>query len=177
MSTLVRGAEPERAPRTDWFLAGAVCILTTILLLQKTKQAFLPAKQTPVLWLAELVTIAGAIVLRSGWGRDSGWAEEQARLGTLANNFYEPRRDMLTNGFAIAVGVFGALWWATATWGILFTAMRRGVPTRGLIDFVAAAIAGAISGGVLGGVIGLAIGHIWEKRHRRNRLAQRASHA
>jgi hypothetical protein len=55
--------------------------------------------------------------------------------------------------------------------------MRRGVPTRGLLDFIAAAVAGAITGGVLGAVIGLAIGHIWEKRHRRNRLAQRASHA
>src|SRR3954449_6014647 len=119
MTSPVRGAHAGSAPRTDWFLALAVLALTLILLLQKTKQAFLPAKQTPVLWLAELVTIAGAIVLRSGWGRDNRWSEEQARLGSLANIFYEPRRDMLTNGFAIAVGVLGALWWATATWGIL----------------------------------------------------------
>ena len=92
--------------------------VTIVLVLQKTKQALLPAKQTPVLWAAELATIAGVLILRSGWGRDNRWAEEQARLGTLANNFYEPRREALVNGGAIAVGVFGALWWATATWSM-----------------------------------------------------------
>jgi len=177
MTETVRGAESERAPRTNWLLAVVLCILTAILVLQRTKQALLPAKQTPVLWLAELVTIAGAVVLRSGWARDSGWIDEQSRLGTLANNFYEPRRDALINGFAIGVGVFGTLWWATATWGVLFMGMRRGVPTRGLIDFIAAGVAGAITGGVFGAVLGLAIGHIWETRHRRNRLTQRATHA
>jgi hypothetical protein len=177
MMKAVRGARSDSTPRTDWFLAIVLCVLTTILVLQRTKQALLPAKQTPVLWLAELVTIAGVIVLRSGWARDSGWLDEQARLGTLANNFYEPRRDALINGFAIGVGVFGALWWGMATWGVLFTGMRRGVPTRGLVDFLVAGIAGAITGGVLGAVLGLVIGHIWETRHRRNRLAQRVTHA
>lgn len=157
-------------PRTDWLLQLVLAVMTIVLVLQKTKQALLPAKQTPVLWAAVLVTLAGVLVLRSGWGRDTRWAEEQARLGTLANNFYEPRREALINGGAIGVGVFGSLWWATATWGVLFTAMRRGVPTRGLIDFITAAVMGALAGGVLGAVLGLAAGHVWEARHRRRRI-------
>jgi hypothetical protein len=151
--------------------------MTIVLVLQKTKQALLPAKQTPVLWAAELATLAGVLILRSGWGRDNRWAEEQARLGTLANNFYEPRREALVNGGTIAVGVFGALWWATATWGILFTGMRRGVPGRGLFDFLTAGLMGALTGGVIGAVLGLAAGHVWETRHRRHRASRRISNA
>ena len=163
--------------RTDWLLLLVVAAETIVLLLQKTKQAFLPAKQTPVLWVAVLVSIAGAIILRSGLWRDSRWAHEQARLGTLANNFYEPRREALINGFTIGVGVFASLWWAAATWGVLFMGMRRGNPTRGLADFIVAGVAGALSGGVLGAVIGLYVGHVWETRHRQSRLARRAANA
>ena len=155
--------------RTNWFQLLVIAAVTIVLVLQKTKQALLPARQTPVLWAAELATIAGVLVLRSGVLRDNRWIEEQGRLGTLANNFYEPRREALVNGGAIAVGVFGALWWAAATWSVLFTGMRRGVPTRGLVDFVTAALMGALSGGVIGAVLGLAVGHIWEARHRRRR--------
>ena len=155
--------------RTNWFLYLVVAAITVVLVLQKTKQAMLPRSQTAVLWAAELATIAGVLVLRSGVLRDNRWIEEQGRLGTLANNFYEPRREALVNGGAIAVGVFGALWWAAATWSVLFTGMRRGVPTRGLVDFVTAALMGALSGGVIGAVLGLLVGHIWEARHRRRR--------
>ena len=169
-TTTARGARAGSASRADWFLMLAVVLLTTILLLQKTKQAMLPAYQTKVLWLAEIATICGAIVLRSGWGRDSRWAQEQARLGTIANNFYEPRRDELTNGFAIGVGVLLSLWWGLATWSALLGGVRRGSPGRGLFDFIVAAAAGAITGGVVGAVIGLAVGHVWEARHRRRRL-------
>jgi hypothetical protein len=167
----------EGESRTDWLLALVLAAVTIVLVLQKTKQALLPAKQTPVLWAAELATLAGVLVLRSGWGRDNLWAEEQARLGTLANNFYEPRREALVNGGAIAVGVFGALWWATATWSILFTGMRRGVPARGLLDFITAGLMGALAGGVMGAVLGLAAGHVWETRHRRRRASRRISNA
>jgi hypothetical protein len=170
-------SKPASESRTDWLLHLVLAAETVVLVLQKTKQAMLPAKQTPVLWAAELVTLAGVIVLRSGWGRDNQWAEQQAQLGTLANNFYEPRREALINGGAIAIGVLGSLWWATATWGILFTAMRRGVPTRGLIDFIVAAIMGALAGGVIGAVLGLAFGHVWETRHRRRRLDRQMSNA
>ncbi|HEY5060708.1 MAG TPA: hypothetical protein VII52_04180 [Gemmatimonadaceae bacterium] len=166
----------ERAT-TDWSLQLVMAVVTIVLILQNTKKALLPAKQTPVLWGAEAAVIACVLVLRSGWGRDSSWAEAQGELGTLANNFYEPRRDALLNGGAIAGGVFGALWWATATWGVLFTAMRRGVPTAGLIDFIVAAVVGAITGALVGAVGGLAAGHVWERRHRRQRLARHTRHA
>lgn len=158
--------------RTDWALLLVIAAVTIVLLLQKTKQALLPAKQTPVLWAAELATIAGVLILRSGWARDNRWAEEQARLGTLANNFYEPRREALTNGGAIAVGVLCSLWWAAATWAVVFRGMERGVATRGLFDFIVAALMGALSGGVIGAVLGLAVGHLWEVQHRRRRTTR-----
>jgi hypothetical protein len=164
------------ASRTAWFQQLALISITVILVLQNTKQALLPAKQTPVLWTAELATICAVMVLRSGWLRDAGWRHEQQRLGTLANNFYEPRREALVNGFAVGGGVLGALWWAAATWGVVLTGMRRGVATRGLLDFEVAAMAGAIVGGVVGAVLGLVAGHIWESRHRRHRIARQVSH-
>jgi len=177
MTTPARGASSRPASRADWLVITAVLVLTTILLLQKTKQAMLPAYQTKVLWYAEIAGIVSAVILRSGWARDNRWAQEQARLGTLANNFYEPRREHLTAGFAIGVGILVCLWWAIATWSILFSGMRRGSPGRGLLDFIVAAVAGAISGGMVGAVIGLTVGHVWETRHRRRRAERLAGHA
>jgi hypothetical protein len=166
-----------RQPTTDWGLQIALLAVTGVLILQNTKKAILPAKETPVLWAAEGVAIVAVLILRSGWGRDTEWAAQQGDLGTLANNYYEPRRDALVNGGAIAVGVFAALWWATATWSVMFYGMRRGVPAQGTVDFVVAALMGAITGGLTGAVLGLAIGHVWERRHRRRRLSQQTSHA
>src|SRR6516162_3260874 len=148
--------------RIDWKPYAALIVLTVIVVLQKTKQAMLPAKQTPVLWAAEIVVIAGVLFLRSGWGRDTRWANAQAELGTIANNFYAPRREMFSNSFAVAGGVLGSLWWAAATWAVVFTGMRRNVIGRGLADFEVAAVAGAVAGGVIGAVLGLVVGHIWE---------------
>ncbi|MGH7618330.1 MAG: hypothetical protein ACREPM_13990, partial [Gemmatimonadaceae bacterium] len=162
------------SPKFDWKLYGCLIALTIILVLQNTKQAMLPAKQTPVLWTAEIVVIVGVLVLRSGWARDNRWAKSQAEIGTLANNFYEPRREVFSNGFAIGGGVFCSIFWALATWAVVLTGLRRGVVTRGLADFEVAAVAGAISGGVFGAVVGLVAGHLWETRHRRKRLSARA---
>lgn len=164
------------ASRTAWFQQLALISITIIVVLQNTKQALLPAKQTPALWGAELASICGVLILRSGWLRDARWRHEQQRLGTLANNFYEPRRDALVNGFAVGGGVLGALWWAAATWGVVLTGMRRGVVTRGLLDFEVAALAGAITGSIVGAVLGLVIGQLWESRHRRHRIARQVSH-
>jgi hypothetical protein len=165
------------ANRIDWKPYAALIVLTVIVVLQRTKQAMLPAKQTPVLWAAEIVVIAGVLILRSGWGRDTRWTNAQAELGTIANNFYAPRREMFSNAFAVAGGVLGSLWWAGATWAVVFTGMRRNVAGRGLADFEVAAVAGAVAGGVVGAVLGLVVGHIWETRHRRRRLTNRARHA
>jgi hypothetical protein len=137
----------------------------------------LPGSQNPALWLAELATIAGVLVLRSGWARDNRWREAQGQLGTLANNFYEPRRDALINGFGIAGGIFGGLAWGTATMSVVLGGVRRNVVGRGLLDFQTSILAGAITGCVLGAVLGLAIGHWWETRHRRRRAAAGTAHA
>jgi hypothetical protein len=161
----------------SWRAYLALVALTTILVLQNTKQAMLPRNQTAWLWIAEFATIAGVLVLRSGWGRDNRWRQAQSELGTLANNFYEPRRDALTNGFGIAGGVFGGLAWGTATMSVVLGGIRRNVVGRGLLDFETAILAGAITGCVVGAVFGLAIGHSWETRHRRRRAEASAAHA
>jgi hypothetical protein len=174
---LVADRQSPVVHRTAWSLQLVLIVVTVVLVLQNTKQALLPARQSPVLWYAELTVIAGVLVLRSGWGRDNRWAVEQRRLGTLANNFYEPRREALLHGGAVAGGVLGGLWWGAATWAVVLFGMRRGVVAHGLLDFEVATVIGALTGGVAGAVVGLAIGHIWEQRHRRKRYARQASHA
>jgi hypothetical protein len=167
----------DKKQPTVWSLQIAMLLVTIVLVLQKTKYALLPSKETPALWAAEFTVIACVLILRSGWARDTHWQTEQGDLGTLANNFYEPRRDALISGTAIGFGVFGALWWAIATWSVVFYGMRRHVAGHGFFDFAIAALMGAITGGLLGAVAGLAAGHWWEQRHRRQRLARQVSHA
>jgi hypothetical protein len=169
---------PKRQLRVGtWWSYAALVTLVAILVLQNTKQAMLPARQTPMLWSAVVVVMACVLVLRSGWGRDNGWSQAQSELGTLANNFYEPRRAALVNGSAIAGGVFGGLWWAAATWAVVLGGMRRDSMSRGLLDFEVAALAGAITGGAIGAVLGLVAGHVWETRHRRRRVQARRTDA
>lgn len=159
------------------FYYGVVAIVGIVLSLQYTKQAMLPRTQTNLLWAAAIATAVGVLILRSGWGRDSGWREEQARLGTLVNNFYEPRREALSNGFAIGCGVLLSLWWALATWSAVIGGFRHNSTSRGLADFEVGAVVGALTGGIVGAVIGLALGHVWETRHRRSRLERKSAHA
>jgi hypothetical protein len=164
-------------PAKVWPLYIALFAITAVVVLQRTKHALLPANQTKVLFLAEGAAICGALVLRSGWGRDNRWRDEQLRLGTIANNYYEPRREALVNGFAVGGGVLAALWWGLATWSVVLGGLRRGVVTRGLLDFEVATLVGALTGAILGGVAGLIVGHIWESRHRRNRVLRKTAHA
>ena len=147
----------------------ALAVVTAVWILEDTKQAMLPRSQRTILWGAEIATLAALLFLRSGWLRDNRWREAQRRLGTLANNFYEPRRDALTAGFAVGGGVLGGLWWGIATWGTVFMGMRRGVPGRGLLDFEVAAACGVCTGAVVGAAIGLIVGHVWEDIHRSSR--------
>lgn len=156
---------------------GAVLTIVAVLALQSSKQAMLPKTQTPVLWLAVGISLVSALILRSGWLRDAAWKEQQAQLGTIVNNYYEPRREALSNGFAVAGGVLVSLWWAVATWGVVLGGLRRNVAGRGLADFEIAALVGAITGAFAGGVIGLVVGHLWETRHRRTRLDRRTADA
>ena len=161
----------------DWLPWLALGVVTSVLLLQKTKHAMLPASQTKTLWAAEAVALCCAVILRMGWWRDVDWEREQARLGTLVNDFYEPRRAALINGCAVGTGVLVALWWGAATWSTVLFGMRRGVVTRGLFDFEVATVVGAATGGLAGAVAGLLIGHVWERRHRRARLSRHSAHA
>lgn len=170
-------AEGPGARRPSWLLAVGLAGLTIVLILQKTKQAMLPRTQTPVLWAAEVVSAAAALLLWSGWLRDNRWREEQRRLGTVANDFYEPRRAWLINAFAVGAGVFGGLWWGIATWAVVLGGMRRNVAGRGLADFEVATFCGVVSGAILGAAIGLIVGHLWEHRHRRARRDRAAAHA
>lgn len=163
--------------RTGWLVLGALVVLTIVVVLQETKHAMLPRSQTTLLWGAEVVSIIAALVLRSGTMRDNRWREEQERLGTIANNYYEPRRAHLTQGFAIGFAIFGGLWWAIATWSLVFTSMRRATETRGLDSFEVATLCGAVTGALVGGVIGLAVGHVWETSHRRARQERSNAHA
>jgi hypothetical protein len=156
---------------------GALIALTIVLVLQESKHAMLPRSQTSVLWGAELASLAAVLVLRSGVMRDTRWREDQERLGTIANNFYEPRRAYLTQGFAIGGGVLGGLWWAIATWTVIFTGMRRATETRGLDSFEVAALCGMLTGALIGGAIGLGVGHLWEQWHRRGRQQRLKAHA
>ena len=100
------------ASTAGWLVAWSIA--TTILVLQKTKQALLPAKQTPVLWGAEVAVDRRR---RSSCGPDGGATRtgraSKRELDTLANNFYEPRREALINGGAMVAGVLVSLWWAT----------------------------------------------------------------
>jgi len=163
---------------TDWAPPLALLVITSVLILQKSKKhAVLPANETSALWAGEIAGIVAVAVLLSGWARNTDWAAEQGALGTLANNYYEPRREALIAGGAIAGGVLVSLWWATATWSVMFYGMRRGVAAAGEIDFMVAALVGALSGGLVGAAAGLAAGHVWERRHRRRRLSRGASHA
>jgi hypothetical protein len=164
-------------PAKVWPLYVALFAIAAVVVLQRTKHALLPANQTKVLFLAEGAAICGAFVLRSGWRRDNEWRREQLRLGTIANNYYEPRREALVNGFAIGGGVLLALWWGLATWSVVLFGMRRGVATRGLLDFEVATVLGALTGAIVGAVMGLIVGHVWELRHRRKRVLRHAAHA
>ena len=170
----IQGSRPAVGVWLPWIALGAV---TSVLLLQKTKHPLLPAAQSRTLWAAEAVAVFCLVALRAGWWRDADWQAEQARLGTLVNNFYEPRRAALINGFAVGGGVFVGLWWGAATWSTVLFGIRRGVVTRGLFDFEVATVVGAATGGLAGAVLGLFIGHLWERRHRRARLSRRSAHA
>jgi Na+/proline symporter len=154
-----------------WLAPAALVVLIFVLALQKTKYAMLPRTQNTLLWVAVLAAVSAVVFLHSGQLRDAGWQEEQQRLGTIANNFYEPRRAWLVQGFAIGFGVLGGLWWGLATWSEVFRGMRRATENRGLLPFEIATLCGMLAGALVGACLGLMAGYLWETRHRRARHA------
>jgi hypothetical protein len=157
-----------------WLLYSSIVLLTVVLAVQESKRALLPASKTTALWFSVLVSFACAVVLRSGWRRDSDWSREQRELGTLSNSFYAPRRDEITQGFTVAGGVLGGLWWGLSTWGVLLSGIRQSHGNRGLLGFETAAVVGVITGGMVGAVVGVYVGDRWERRHRRRRREKAA---
>ncbi len=157
----------------QWALLAILVFLVVVLKLQDTTHAVMVARHTTALWVSVLATLAGVIVLRSGWGASALRTEKQLEFGTLQNNFYQPRREVLVQGSAMLGGLAGALWWGVQSWVLLFAGMRRQQATRGLWDFEMSVLVGALAGGVVGATLGLITGHLWEQWHRRKRRRQR----
>lgn len=173
-----RTAGGQPAVRTTagmWLLLGVLVILTAVTALQDTRYAMLARTHTVALWVSVGTAVVAVLLLRSGLGTGGNWVEAQARLGTIANTYYPPRREAITEGGAVLGGVVGALWWGASSWALLMQGMRHHAANRGLFDFEMSAIVGALSGAVDGAVIGLLVGWLWERQHRRRRHAARAS--
>lgn len=171
-----RTAGRQPAVRTTagvWLLLAVLVILTVVTILQQTRHAMLPARNGTALWISVASAIVAVLLLRSGLGTGGNWVEEQAKLGTIANSFYPPRREAITEGGAVLGGVIGALWWGASSWVLLMQGMRHHAANRGLLDFEVSAIVGALAGAVDGAVVGLFVGWLWEWQHRRRRQSAR----
>jgi membrane associated rhomboid family serine protease len=88
--------------------------------------------------------------------------------------FYGARRDDLTAGFAIGVGILAGLAEGARTWLWIVRGVRRFDPAHGLLNFMMVVVEAAALGAIGGAVIGWAIGFAWERWHRRRR-ARRSS--
>lgn len=147
-------------------------LLTGIVLSQETRWATIPASHTVMLWKSVGLALASWFLLRSGWGRAASHAAEQRALGTVANTFYEPRRDGIISAFTLAGGMAGAMWWGATAWLTLVRGLERKAPARGLVNLEVSVVVGILAGGMAGAAIGLAVGEFWERNHRRRRLAR-----
>jgi hypothetical protein len=156
-----------------WLLLAVLVVLTAVTALQGTRHALLPLRNTTALWISVASAVIAVLLLRSGMGTGGNWVAEQAKLGTIANTFYPPRREAMMEGGAVLGGVIGALWWGASSWVLLMQGMRYHFANRGLFDFEVSAVVGALSGAVDGAVVGLFGGWLWEQWHRRRRQAAR----
>jgi hypothetical protein len=157
----------------QWSLYAVLVFLVVVVKLQDTRHALLMAGQVRDLWISVGATLVSILILRSGWGRSDVRTEKQLEFGTLQNNFYQPRREVLLQGGAVLGGVAGALWWAVQSWLLLFAGMRRHQAARGLWDFEMSVLVGALAGTVVGATLGLVTGYLWEQWHRRQRRVHR----
>jgi hypothetical protein len=157
-----------------WLLIGVLVVLTMITVLQQTRHALLPARNATALWISVASAVIAVLVLRSGLGTGGDWTAAQARLGTIANTYYPPRREAITEGGAVLGGVIGALWWGATSWSLLMQGMRHHAANRGFLGLEVSTVFGALSGAVDGAVVGLLAGWVWERWHRRRRHAAHA---
>jgi hypothetical protein len=144
-------------------------LLTGAVAVQDTKWAPIPKANTTALWMCVGLSLIAYFVLRSGWGQPWTHAAEQRALGTTSNSYYEPRREWILNGFTIAGGIVGAMWWGATSWLTLVRGLERKADAHGLVNLQAAVIVGILSGGIIGAAVGLYVGEMWERTHRRAR--------
>jgi hypothetical protein len=149
-------------------------LLTGIVLSQETKWATIPASHTALLWKSVGLTLVSWFVLRSGWGRPETHAAEQRAMGTVANTYYLPRREAISSAFTLLGGMAGAMWWGSTAWLTLVRGIERKAPARGLINLEMSVVVGVLAGGMIGATLGLVIGELWERSHRRRRVARSA---
>lgn len=147
-------------------------LITAIVVSQETRWATIPASHTAMLWKSVGLALVAWFVLRSGWARPESHLAEQRALGTVANTFYVPRREGISSAFTLVGGMAGAMWWGATAWLTLVRAIEREAPARGLINLEVSVVVGILAGGMVGAAIGLAVGEMWERNHRRRRVAR-----
>lgn len=147
-------------------------VLTVIVASQETRWATIPASHTVMLWKSVGLSLLAWFLLRSGWGRPETHMAEQRALGTVANTFYEPRREGISSVFTVIGGMTGAMWWGATAWLTLVRGIERKAAGRGLANLEVSVLVGIIAGGLVGAAAGLIIGEIWERHHRSRRKAR-----
>lgn len=153
-------------------LVYILLLLAIIVVSQETKWASIPASHTALLWKSVAASIVAWFFLRSGWGRPETHAAEQRAMGTVANTFYPPRREGIGMAFTLIGGMAGGLWWGATAWLPLVQGMQRKAAGRALVNLEIGVLVGVLAGGMLGAALGLVAGEVWERTHRRRRLAR-----
>jgi len=147
-------------------------LLAIIVSAQGTKWAAIPASHDLLLWKSVGVSFLAWFVLRSGWARPESHAREQRALGTVANTFYPPRREGISMGMTLVGGLAGGMWWGATAWLPLVQGMQRKAAGHALVNLEISVLVGVLAGGMAGAALGLAVGEMWERSHRRRRLAR-----
>ena len=153
-------------------LVYILLLLAIIVVSQETKWASIPPSHTVLLWKSVAASFAAWFILRSGWGRPETHSAEQRAMGTVANTFYPPRREGITMTLTLIGGMAWGLWWGATAWLPLVQGMQRKAAGHALVNLEIAVLVGALAGGMVGAAFGLAAGEIWERMHRRRRLAR-----
>ena len=160
------------ARRPSVRLLYILLLLAIIVVSQETKWASIPSSHDLLLWESVAVAFAAWFVLRSGWGRPERHAAEQRAMGTVANTFYPPRREGITMAVTLIGGLLGGMWWGATAWLPLVQGMQRKAAGHALVNLEISVLVGVLAGGMVGAAAGLTAGEVWERSHRRRRLAR-----
>jgi hypothetical protein len=153
-------------------LIYVLLLLAIIVVSQETKWASIPSSHTALLWKSVAASFAAWFVLRSGWARPETHLAEQRAMGTVANTFYPPRREGIMMTLTLVGGLAGGLWWGATAWLPLVHGMQRKAAGHALANLEIAVLVGVLAGGMVGATVGLVAGEVWERTHRRRRLAR-----